>query len=285
MIFSKRKNTRRPRKPTWLIARAALVLAALFFAAFAVVFWGLGLAETSPILAVFVSVGFAVSAIVTPTVVPKLAVARGPALAGLLFVAVVFGLVDSLGVTMGFSGLGKLISEPAYKTAVAAYDEAELPLKMARDKAIIDRDAVKLETAFSDGRKFGPQNKAAALVTFKEARAEYQAIIDGNEAKIKALTVPVRGSIFDLTLIGLLSIALQVALAVGMIALEAARESVHRSALAEYEAGLQSARAERDAKAKAKAKVSAKLAKDAAAVAARAAKMGGPKLAFDADRN
>jgi len=285
MIFSKRKTTRRPRKQSWFIARAALVLAALFFAAFAVVFWGLSLVDTSPLLALFVSVGFAASAIVTPTVVPKLVVARGPALAGLLFVAVVFGLVDSMGVTMGFTGLEKQITEPAHQKALASYADKVQPLEAARDKAIIDRDAVKLETAFSDGRKFGPQNKAAALATFKEARAEYQSIVDDNEAKIKAVAVPVRGSIFDLTLIGLLSIALQVALAVGMIALEAARESVHRSALAEYEAGLQSARAERDAKAKAKAKVSAKLAKDAAAVAARAAKMGGPKLAFDADRN
>jgi len=285
MIFSKRKNTRRPRKPTWFIARAALVLAALFFAAFAVVFWGLGLAETSPILAVFVSVGFAVSAIVTPTVVPKLAVARGPALAGLLFVAVVFGLVDSLGVTMGFSGLGKLMSEPAYKTAVAAYDESELPLKTARDKAVVDRDAVVLETGFSDGRKFGPQNKAAALVTFKEARGEYQAIIDGNEAKIKALAVPVRAEPFDLQLIGLLSLALQIALAVGMIALEAARESAFVKALAQYEADREVGRVEREKRARAKTVKTNRIAKSAKLTAAAAKAAGGPKLAFDKDKN
>lgn len=285
MIFSKRKTTRRPRKPTWLIARAALVFAALFFAAFAVVFWGLSLIETSPLLAAFVSVGFAASAIVTPTVVPKLAVARGVPLIGLLFVAVVFGAVDSLGVTMGFNGLDKLITKPAYEASVTAYEAEKLPLTTARDKAVADRDAVALETAFEDGRKFGPQNKAAALETFTAARAAYQVIIDDSEKKIGALVVPVQAKLFDLTLIGLLSTALQIALAVGMIALEGAREGVHAKALAEYEAGLEAARIAREKKAKDRAAVIAKRAKNAKLTADAAKKAGGPRLAFEADKD
>lgn len=278
--MSKKSNTRRPRKPSWLIARGALVLAALFFAAFTVVFWGLSLAEASLPLAIFVSIGFGLSAMVTPSVVPKLFHAKGFTFAGLFVTIVAFGAVDSVGLTLGFQGLEKQMTGPAYAAAVKAYNAERTALEAIRNDAAAKRDAVVLVKAFPNGEPFGPQRMAEARANYDAERLPFQEIVDDYEAKIEALAEPVRGKLFDLTFVATLSTALQIALALGMVALEAAREGVHARAVEAYEDRLAEQRADRKAKAQAKARAEAKAAKNAATIAkARAA--NGLKLAVD----
>ena len=290
MIFTKKKKrVSGPKKPTWFVARAALVAVSLFFAAFAVVFWARGIADESVALAAFVAVGFAVSAIVTPSVAPKLAHSTGVPAVALLFVCVVFGAVDSLGVTLGFDGLGKAMTETSYQAELSTYTAEKTRLEGVRDANTAKRDAVALEKEFADGRPFGPQNKAAARENYEAERAGFQAVIDDATTALAELAEPVREKPFDLTLIAALSTAIQAALAFGMIALEAARNRVHAAAVAEYEAEKAKAKIEREKKAKAKAKAGTSTKKpkpavdDAAANAAFAKKFGGPKLAYSSE--
>ena len=279
-MFKKKTKTRRPRKPSWLVARGALVLAALFFAAFTVVFWGMSLAESSIALAIFVSVGFAVSALVTPSVVPKLFHAKGFTLGGLFVTCLAFGAVDSVGLTLVFSAVEKQMTAPAYESAVDAYNAELTPLQTALTTATTARDAVQLETKFPNGEPYGPQRMAESKEAYALQRSKLQKVVDDVEAKIEAVAEPVRAKIFNLTAVALLSTALQVALALGMVALEAARERVHADALAEYRDGLDAAKADREAKAKAKAKAQAIASKKAADIAKLRAK-NGLRLAVD----
>ncbi|MAZ05791.1 MAG: hypothetical protein CME81_05250 [Halomonas sp.] len=289
MIFTKKKKrVTGPKKPAWLIGRGALVAASLFFAAFAVVFWARSIADESLALAIFVAVGFAVSAMVTPSVAPKLAHASGVPACALALVCIVFGDVDSLGVTLGFSGLEKAMTEKAYQADVKVYTAERVRLEAIRDSNVTKRDAVVLATAFADGRPFGPQNKAEARATYEAERAGFQKTIDDAKADLSTLAEPVRPKVFDMTLIALLSTALQAALAFGMIALEAARNRVHAAAVAEYEAKKAAEKAEREkrarAKAKAKVKAEPKIAEpDPADLAAFARQFGGPKLAYSSE--
>lgn len=296
-MFKSKKRARKtiapPRKPLWLISRGALFLASIFFAAFSVVFWGLGLAEENLLIAIFVSGGFAVSAIVTPSVAPKLAMVKSVTTGlGIVAVIAVFGVIDTIGVTFGFQGLDRMMTEPAYQAALKEYRDQRAPLEASLRKATEARDSVILVTTFPDGTPYGPQRMAEARVSFNEQRAAFQETITETEGKLAQIRQPVRETRLQGDLILLLAGALQIALVLGMIALEGARTAAHEKALADYEARLAQAAADKQAKAeekerraKAEQKRRDRIAKDAAAAAELARKSGGPKLAYESERD
>lgn len=244
MLLSQ-KSARRPRQPVWLLARFALVAAALFFAAFAVIYWGRNLWAASPALAVFVAAGFGLSALVTPTVVPKLASARGGARWGLAAVCIVFGLVDTIGLTGAFAGVEKDMTQAAYEADMSAHEAERIRLLGLLETAQAKLDAVPLPNATGEIR-----TRETWLAVTETLRAD----LDTAKGELSALVEPTRPDVFDDAFVALVSGLLQVALAIGLLSLEAARLRVHREALEAYEARLaEQAKRRRKAAGKAKA--------------------------------
>lgn len=240
-----KQQSRKPRQPKWLLARSAFVMAALFFAAFAVIYWGRNLWDASPALAVFVAAGFALSALVTPTVVPKIASARGGARWGLAAVCIVFGLVDTIGLTGAFAGVEKDMTRAAYEADLSAHEAERGRLLTALETAQAQLAAVPTPNATGEIR-----TRETWLAVTQPLRAD----VDAAKADLEALVDPVRPDVFDDMFVGLVSLLLQIALAIGLLALEAARLAAHRQALKEYEARLAKQARRRKAPAKAKAK-------------------------------
>lgn len=245
---SRASRVRKPRQPSWLLARSAFVTAALFFAAFAVIYWGRNLWDASPALAVFVAAGFALSALVTPTVVPKIASARGGARWGLVAVCIVFGLVDTIGLTGAFAGVEKDMTQAAFSAEVEAHnaERGRLLASLARAEAALA--AVPAPDAGGAIRR---------LDTWQAVTEPLRGDVETAKTELAALVDPVRPKVFNDAFVGLVSGLLQIALAIGLLTLEAARLAVHRKALEEYEAAKREERKRAEKSARAKAKVKA----------------------------
>lgn len=232
----KTKSHRRPRKEAWFVSRAALVAASMLFAAFAVYYWAFPLYETGEKeLAAFVALLFVSSAAVTPAVAPKLVHAKSYAFCGLLLVCVAFGAVDTVGVSGGFLGLDKDMSERAYNAEMIEFKASKSALE---DELKGYKDELKAHRA-----DFGVKilrKESLELIT-----ADLTAERDRVQAKVDALVEPSRTSRFNVELASLIAGLIQLALAVGLICLEAARERKFTEAVEAYEDRLAKSRTQR----------------------------------------
>lgn len=246
MKFSfKTSNHRRPRKQAWFVSRAVLVAASMLFAAFAVYYWAFPLWEAGDKeLAAFVAALFISSAAVTPAVAPKLVHAKGVSFFGLMIVCVAFGAVDTVGTSGGFLGLDKDMSERAYLAELETFTAN-------KGKLEAELDGYKLELK-QHREDFGVKimrRESLELITedLKSERDRVQGVIDG-------LVEPSRTSRFNVELASLIALLIQVALAIGLICLEAARERKYADEVEAYEEKLAKARSQRKRSATIKAK-------------------------------
>lgn len=229
-------KTRKPQKPAWFVARASIVLAALFFAAFAVYYWAAPLWNANPVLSVFIGAGFALSALVTPSVAPKLVHSKGATTALLFAVCCVFGAIDSLGVGVAFGSLEQDMTQAEYDDAMSDYKVELSTLTNAVTAAQAKLDAVPLPDAKGAIRKDS---------TWTSVNGVLEGRVNSARGRLDALAKPSRKDLFPNDLVMLLSFMLQAAIAVGAIALEAARSRIYSDACAAYEARLETLRKER----------------------------------------
>lgn len=213
------------------MARSAVVAVSVLFAGFSIYYWAYPLWENGDKqLAVFVGLLFAVSAAVTPTVTPKIVHSKGAPLAGLLFVCVTFGAVDTVGVTGGFMGLDRDMSETQFQADLAEYNTEKSKLETELQEY---KDEIKAQRA-----KFGAngeiRNASSLALVLEDLTTERDRV----QGQVDALVEPKRIQRFSVELAGFLAGFLQIAFAVGLMCLEAARERKFREALAEYEAEL-----------------------------------------------
>lgn len=239
MKFSfKTTNHRRPRKEVWFVSRAALVAASMLFAAFAVYYWAFPLWEAGDKeLAAFVALLFISSAAVTPAVAPKLVHAKSGAFVGLLTVCVAFGAVDTVGTSGGFLGLDKDMSERAYIVELAKYETQVTSLRA-------DLQAQKDEIA-KHRSNFGHGKEITRASTLELLIADPIAERDRIQGQLDTLAEPSRTSRFNVELASVIAGLIQIALAIGLICLESARERKYVEAIAAYEERLAKARRKR----------------------------------------
>ena len=235
----------KPKLQNWFIARAALVAASLFFAAFAVWYWASPLWAKQPIIAVAIGAGFAVSAVITPAVAPKLALAKGWSVPGLLAICLVFGCVDALGVSGGFAGLDKDLTQTEWDAALADYQTERETLAARLADAQAKLDAVPLPSATGEIRN--RDTWQLTMDTLTEQR-------DAAQARLDALAMPVRATRFNALHVNILSGLIQLVLFLAMPAVEAARQRQHTDALAVYYAAKAEAEKRRHRKARIQAK-------------------------------
>lgn len=219
----------------------------MLFAAFAVYYWAVPLWEAGEKeQAVFVAILFTVSAAVTPTVAPKLVHANGAAFAGLLAVCVAFGAVDTIGVSGGFLGLDRDMTQKSFDQAVAAH---------VKEKADLETELQGYKNEIAKHRsKFGMSGEIRNASSLELLIADPIKERDRVQGELDNLAEPVRDSRFSVELAAALASLIQIALAIGLIALEAARVAKHRRELAAYEAGLEVKRKEKQKKEKAEAR-------------------------------
>lgn len=243
----KTTSHRRPRKEAWLISRAALVAASMLFAVFAVFYWAYPLYEAGDKeLAAFVALLFISSAAVTPAVAPKLVHSKGGAFFGLLIVCVAFGLVDTVGTSGGFMGLDKDMSERAYVAELATFETTKSNLETELREY---KDEIKSVRA-----KFGVNGEIKQASSLALLTDDLIAERDRVQGKLDTLVEPSRTSRFNVELASLIAALIQIALAVGLICLEAARERKFVDAIEVYEERLAKGRSLRKRKATIKAK-------------------------------
>ena len=243
---------KKPQLENWFLARASFVFASLFFAAFAVYYWAVPLWNESPALSIGMAVGFSLSALVTPAVMPKLARAKGWGLAGLMFGCFVFGCVDALGVSGGFAGLEKDLTQAEYDAAVTSYQAAIIKPTADIASAQSKLDGLPTMTAVCEG--YGPINCEKRQAGLVADRDTFQGSLNAATATLSSIALPVRAERFNDHTVAILSVLIQIALAVSMLALEAARLGAHRRDMAAYETARAKAKVAREKKAKAKSR-------------------------------
>ncbi|MDJ0922248.1 MAG: hypothetical protein QNI84_14060 [Henriciella sp.] len=253
----------KPKLEDWYVARGAIVAISLFCAVFAIYYWASPLWATNKPLAIAVAIGFGVSALITPCVVPKLFHTRGIALAGLLATCAVFSTVDSIGVAGGFLGLEKDLTQAEFDSETKVYTAERLALSSAIEAKQTAIDALPSMADVCVGH--GPQNCAARQKGLTDDRGLLLSDRDAAQGRLDVLAKPERADRFNDDHMTYLSFAIQIVLAFGLIALEAARHGKFNREMQAYQAVLAERRAEREKKQKAKARAgSRKPAKPAA---------------------
>ena len=242
------KKVRRPRKPAFFIARLVVLSVTVAFASFTVTEYGLTLWDTDPRLAAFVMAVFGLSALVTPCLVPILTKARGAALAGLALVCVAFGAIDSVGLSMAFTGFEKRATEQAYQKAQDDLDALRSPILSRIDALQAKRDAIDVPAHEITSRQ------QAALATYTAQIASIDTELDRARTELDQYPASAtRPDLFDNGLVAIIATLIQIALAIAFGAIEAVRTRLHAEAVKDYEERQEANRIERR-KAKAVAK-------------------------------
>ena len=241
-LFKQRSRTYKPRKQSMLIVRTVLFSVTLAFAAFTVINYGLTFWQSSRMLAGFICVVFALSALVTPTLTPLLIHARGVWILVGLAILAVFMTIDGVGFSQALKQVERGMTEAQYQADLAAWETDTLE---DRERLTAARDALE---GLAIPQHEITSRQEAALATYTAQVQVLQSRIDHASAGIP--DKPERSDIIPDDMAMAFSMVLQVILALAFAFVEAVREGKFRRDMAAYEASRSKPKAPTPAKAK-----------------------------------